>query len=491
MENWHLFNGSQLTSVLRANDTKSTPGCCKEVTDMKLHDLVISVQGKATGSSVRIWVGQNNGTTLSYSPETEFKDGKTTSIDYFFENNDNLDHVLVGVCFSNPKQDALFEFSSFVIDKVQRAPIDVLFLSLQDSASSGWDLCKCLRLLGLTTQMLQGKRHVFEYTDQAPVYPLIDSKCYKLRYEILGSPFIVKIEDEYINKLIEQSKFIVWHGCTLVVSNAVTPDKMKHSAPFAIGRNYRRDPISCGQHFRKCSSMLASTPDLYGISHHTKNKDVLLQWPIHLEKYPAFYEFENPEKIIVGHFPSNTKAKNTLAIVSAIEELESDEQVKDKFEYIGLRGHGGTVPWPEHVKRYRRCDVYIESLQLEVEGSKCGTWGVTCFEAAASGCIIVTNQLYADVYKKEYGDCPVYIANSEEEITAQVKKLVLMDRETLLAEKKKTRKWVERNHGYWGTAKRTWETVLKDHFDHGVQRKVKKLIKKKDNALKDEEEKSA
>ena len=120
--------------------------------------------------------------------------------------------------------------------------------------------------------------------------------------------------------------------------------------------------------------------------------------------------------------------------------------------------------------RQRRAIQDLESLgynvsKLELGGKKFGEWGNQAIEAASIGKVVITNSLSTDLYRKEYGDCALHIANSAEELETHLVDLITMDRKKLLEEKHNSRDWVVSNHSLIATAKRLKDKIFNKFFD--------------------------
>ena len=46
-------------------------------------------------------------------------------------------------------------------------------------------------------------------------------------------------------------------------------------------------------------------------------------------------DYKTPNKLVIGHFPSNPDVKGTEAITRVISKLEKDPKYSKRFEYIG------------------------------------------------------------------------------------------------------------------------------------------------------------
>ena len=78
-----------------------------------------------------------------------------------------------------------------------------------------------------------------------------------------------------------------------------------------------------------------------------------------------------------------------------------------------FRSFVNVVDYQNHKQRYRECDVYVELFNHAIDGRPYGSFGTTAAEAAAMGKVVVTQNLYADFYEREYGDCPLILARTE------------------------------------------------------------------------------
>lgn len=149
------------------------------------------------------------------------------------------------------------------------------------------------------------------------------------------------------------------------------------------------------------------------------------------------------EPYIIGHFPSNAEVKGTekikemLSQVSWHEQLFSTEIVIHKEQYI----------------RMDKCDIYIELFKPELNGKPYGCYGVTAFEAAAAGKIVITQNLNEEVYFKAYGFCPFIICNTEKDFIKEVNRLLSLSPLTLSLIQTQTYNWVSEVHNYESTGK--------------------------------------
>ncbi|GAG24586.1 unnamed protein product, partial [marine sediment metagenome] len=169
---------------------------------------------------------------------------------------------------------------------------------------------------------------------------------------------------------------------------------------------------------------IIQTADLLGLG--AKNEVWLLPG-IDTESIKPVYE--RHEKVIIGHFPSKARIKNSKAINKVISRLKGD------FEYI-YSPEG--VTWEKQMERMSKCDVYIDGCMPKINKRRYGEWGMAALEAAALGKVVISHFLSQDKYK---GKCGIKVANSPAEIESHLKALLALTDEELLKEKQATRAW--------------------------------------------------
>lgn len=156
--------------------------------------------------------------------------------------------------------------------------------------------------------------------------------------------------------------------------------------------------------------------------------------------------YKKEDRLIIAHFPSNSRVKGSPNI------MEMLRQVKNK-NYI-IRYDEIKVSNKEQLNRMNDCDIYIELFKPVLNGKPYGCYGVTAFEASALGKIVVTNNIYESVYENAYGECPLFIANTEEKFISTINFLLSLDRTEITRLQNEARIWIENNHSYKATAER-------------------------------------
>jgi hypothetical protein len=222
---------------------------------------------------------------------------------------------------------------------------------------------------------------------------------------------------------------------------------------FHGGTDYRQNFRKVNRKFNRIvEKSIIQTADMLGLG--AKNEVWVLP-AVDSEKLKPVYERISSKKVI-GHFPSSEANKNTDLIIEVIWRLKADPLIDSKFVFIPPTGGTG---WSENIKRMSECDIYIEACAPKQRKRKYGEWGITALEAAALGKTVVTHFLSLDKYEQEYGDCALNVANSAQDLEGVLRKLIEMDNNELLRNKKKTRKWLETNHSYQAVGRRLIEKV--------------------------------
>lgn len=144
---------------------------------------------------------------------------------------------------------------------------------------------------------------------------------------------------------------------------------------------------------------------------------------------------------VFAHYPSQGGFKGTEKIKQMMAKFPNAKFICD--EHI--------VPHDENLRRMAACDVYLELFSPTQEGNEYGSAGVTAWEAAALGKIVVTNTLYKEVYEKVYGDMALIIANTEDEFTSAVEAIIESSPTERAIGHLEARQWIEDKHSYKST----------------------------------------
>ncbi len=341
------------------------------------------------------------------------------------------------------------------MDEYLNNNIDILILTGNDWANTGYRFSKCLEQIGLNVVILKGHKHKFNYPIQAPIVKSLSTNA------ISNYPIIIPIndDDDIILKLMEHAKVINFHASTLI-KNGNFNYANKNIVVTHGGTTYRRSPNKTNKIFNSISlSTIIQCPDLLNLG--AKN-ETLVYYPVDTEFIQPCFDRINATKLVIGHFPSSGHIKGTRSLLSFCYKLHKKDK---KYSYYKFICSERKVPWIDNIKRMQNCDIYIEALCLTNHGKKYGEWGNTCLEAASCGCIVITHCLSKDIYKEQYGcDLPILIANNYVELQQHLDNLLEMTDQEILNLKQKIRNWAENYHGFQATGERLWNKIYKPLF---------------------------
>ncbi len=337
--------------------------------------------------------------------------------------------------------------------------LDILILAYYDWSNAGWNMLQCFKSLGFNVMAYKGAVHHFNYPFQIPIHSDIARSK-----PICKHPIITKAPK--LRMLMEHAKVIYFIAETYI--DAGVDLKSKKVVVNYGGSTYRLKPEPCNAVFNRIAdASIMLFPTL--LNKGAKN-EYYIPFSVDTEFLQPNYK-KRSGKLIIGHFPSSPESKGTEVITKVINKLK--KTMSKKFEYIGLSAciENGTyivsqsmreTDWCVHLKNVNKCDIIIETVKPELMGLPFGEWGNAAVEAAAMGKIVVTNSIYQDIYKREYGDSELCIANDAEQLEQQLIKLLNMPYYEIVEKQKATRKWVVEKHSFPAIAKQLWEKVFKD-----------------------------
>jgi hypothetical protein len=327
-----------------------------------------------------------------------------------------------------------------------RKPIDVLFLCWDDNSNTMYRFWQCARHLGLNSVMFKGKPHPFGYPMQAPIHPSLASTPICMAPTTVMAPGL----ESLIN-----SAHVIHLGASTYPMAAVNWSKLNVVVQHG-GSVYRQNPGDCNDLFNSfCQHTVIQCPDLLGLGARNES---WIYYPVDTVKLKPDFSRKG-DKLVVGHFPSNSTVKGTDAINKTCVKL-------DGAGLIEYRWNTDILPWPSHLQhRVAQCDIIIEGCNAKQGDKTYGEWGNAALEAAALGCIVVTHCVHKEQYSKEFGDLGVLVANNEQELERVIRDLLALDPEQIVKLKRNAREWVERNHSIPATAARLWDKVYRGYFE--------------------------
>ena len=294
----------------------------------------------------------------------------------------------------------------------------VLFLSFSDYAQAGYLMAECLKKVGVSALSMGIRAGVRRH-------PLERS---------------VKILDtEQFKDAITSANVVVWMHSIYTQPPEGVEIKGLHVV-FHGGSGYRNGYNLINKRFNKFVGCSLVQTEL-GLG--AKNEHWLIP-PVDTDGLQPD-DYTVGKKLIIGHFPTNSRKKATNLIKVAISVLEQDEATCNKFEFHC----SGLTDWRLHMTRVSKCDVYVDSLRF-------GLWGMSTLEAAALGKVVVGGFKLYPQYLKEYGESPFVQVKEEdtEGLVTVLKRLILQDKEETANLKEAHRKWVEDLHSFTVTGEK-------------------------------------
>ncbi len=302
----------------------------------------------------------------------------------------------------------------------------VLNISFDDYANYSYDNCQALRSVGIDAHSIKRLSHPFGYENESQV--------------IKDKKQILKLIDQYdvIQLMHSYSEFLRY--CMQL---------KKKTFVYHTGSNYRANPEI---HNKIFNSYVAGTftdqCEFVGLG--AKNL-VYMPTAIDVSKYPKFgHEIKSP--YIVAHYPSNPQVKGTVEIIQMMKESGLDSR-------CNFQCSAEKVPHKKQHARVDKCDIYVELFKPILNGKPYGCYGVSAFEAAAAGKIVITQNIHEKVYEDAFGECEFIIANDRETFINKMDMLLKLPPDRISRKQTETYFWLVNNHSYEATGKRLVELL--------------------------------
>lgn len=354
------------------------------------------------------------------------KEGTVTPLDVAGEaKRQNYKFEFVIHMKNSPKDSAAF-FKALVHVKFEENDIpafsdSVLFVSESDWSNVGYHFASALRSLGVNAESVAIYKSSIGAQDSR-LCTLHDIKKMASSYDHI---FIMHSGGDRARLAGELLK-----GGFLKTKKSVNV--------FHGGSRYRRNHRELDKYFNSfVNASFIQTQDL--MKFDAKNKKWLMP-TIDLDQYICLLDFDElRSRLVVSHYPSNPLKKGTESIRRALRYY------KDVYE---VRIDEKPVSHEDNKERMRSSDIYIESQAYTIGDLKVGEWGVTALESAALGNIVVTCFTERGLYLREYGECPIVVSNSEEELEGTMDRLQELGEYEILQAKLTSRTWVREMHSY-------------------------------------------
>lgn len=215
-------------------------------------------------------------------------------------------------------------------------------------------------------------------------------------------------------------------------------------AAWHTGSDYRREPYNITKMFKDIGVKHFFTDQCEFLLIDQTLKYVATAIDIQeMRKYHAQTPITEPYRI--AHYPSKADVKGSEDIIRMMSEFGKEF----RFTYSDEK-----VSHSEQLQRMSGCDVYIELFKPMLEGKPYGCFGVTAFEAAALGKVVITQNINQKAYADVYGDCPMIIANTEADFISALEMVRSYTPDELHRHQVDTFKWMFTKHSYESTGNR-------------------------------------
>lgn len=284
-----------------------------------------------------------------------------------------------------------------------------------------------LRSAGVDVTEAKLRPHVFGYSTETPVIKPSEMSA------LIRSADIVQIfhSSKSIANLISaaglKGKFTVWH----------------------TGSDYRSDPDGVRDRFKSLGvvkeftdqcEFLMIDPDL---TYVTAAVDVE---GIRMSVNPMGLPEEYGSKFSIGHYPSKSGVKGTEKVL---------ELIKPHVDKFFFHHSDEKVSHDRQLSRMNNCHIYVELFQNELNGKPYGCYGVTAFEAAALGKVVITQNIHKEAYFKAYGcEAEFILANTEYGFTAALNELAGYSVHKMQLRQDRVLQWVKKHHSIQATGER-------------------------------------
>lgn len=312
--------------------------------------------------------------------------------------------------------------------------MDVLFISKADYSNVGYLFSKALQAVGMEAEAWAIRPSPRVYAEHALIFKDIE----QLRGHIKKAKAITFMHSQWFDRVDYSGKpLYVFHG----------------------GSRYRMQPQRHNEIFNgMVEKSIIQTGDLLDLGAVNQvwilpcvDIDTLNRMTLRLDWHDSRYVF--------CHYPHKSYVKGTEGIHTVLSKLRTEKAPCVNENGWEFYINDQIVPWQDNLARIVGCDIYVEACKPFLGTQPYGEWGLSALEAAALGKIVVTHFRSYDRYLKEYGECPLQVANDVEEFESVVRKLLLMKRNEINDLKHAHLEWAKKFHSFEAVGKRLMEKV--------------------------------
>jgi len=288
----------------------------------------------------------------------------------------------------------------------------IISITYDDYANYMWNVTKALRTVGLDAECYKIIPSPSKYKEEATI--MTNSKMRILVCDVLQ---LMHTREQLLSYLPKHKRLFVYH----------------------TGTRYRQKQDVYNAMFNKrVERTFVDIPDLFNI----KAKNCTL-FPSPMNITDKINYRPEGRKLIVGHFHPKPFVKGSHLICNAMSQIQDVE-----FRYSS-----DLIPNDENLKRMAECDIIIDLMNNFQNGVPYGAWGVTTLEAAAMGKIVLSSDMFEDVYERFFDVCPVGKIDNEKGLIDFIKFYNDMDINEFRMCQNVFHEWVKSKHSYEASGK--------------------------------------
>lgn len=300
----------------------------------------------------------------------------------------------------------------------------ILNICYDDYANYMYNQTRAMKSVGMDVSAIKLKRHSFGYSYQCSI-----------------------TTDKKIMQEIRKADIVqIFHSCkkSLELISHANP-----SIPITVwhtGSVFRENPVNITELFSRNNLKKVFTDQCEFLM-----IDKTMQYvAIAIDTPKMHSNAPNKDKYVLAHYPSKSNVKGTDDILRMMAGLKGSCYFKFSNTLVSHE---------DQMFRMSKADIYIELFKPELNGRPYGCFGVTAFEAASLGLVVVTQNIHEQAYINVYGECPLIISNTEESFCRNIEKLLFMNREEIEKIKAETLKWVTEKHSMKATGYRIRDLI--------------------------------
>jgi hypothetical protein len=285
------------------------------------------------------------------------------------------------------------------------------FINFDDYSNFSYNLSQSLKSVGIDSIALKLIDHKFDYKEQA--YVVNHTNMFQ-QIEDADVVVVGHSEPSLLNLIPEGKRVWVIH----------------------TGTRYRQNPELSNSIFNPIvERTFIDSPEFYTLG--AKNVTYVAAG---VDTDKIKFTESNSTSLTFAHYPSKASTKGTAKIKEMMNDFTCVFNCDERI-----------LTHEKNLARMGTCDVYIELFSPTQKEKAYGSFGVTAFEAAAMGKIVVTNSLYHDVYNQAYGTSELEIANCERGFRYTINDLMQKSKGEIMIKQMMTREWIVNKHSMTAT----------------------------------------